>query len=196
VPTEDIVKMVEAARLAPSGKNIQNWHYIVIKDGGLIRQVGEAVARERDEIAAALGKSDAERAGRFRKFVTNFTLFFTKAPALIVVMSERYAPSGYYELLATGRDPEWLVHEKNPGMQSLGASIEHLLLKAAELGYGACWLTSANYADKRIEALMKEAAGFDKPGYFMAALISLGVTDGVPKSPPRKGLEDIMTVIE
>jgi nitroreductase len=34
VPTEDIVKMVEAARLAPSGKNLQNWHYIAIRTAG------------------------------------------------------------------------------------------------------------------------------------------------------------------
>jgi nitroreductase len=80
-------------------------------------------------------------------------------------------------------------------MQSLGAAVAHLTLRATELGYGACWFTSANYADEGIEALLREA-GFEKPGYFMVALVSVGIPAENPKSPPKKPLSEILTVLE
>ena len=95
-----------------------------------------------------------------------------------------------------GMEPSWLLQEKNPVMQSLGAAVEHLCLRAAELGYGSCWLTSANYADEGVKALMKKEAGFDEPGSFLAAMISIGVPEDDPKSPPRKALPEIMTMVE
>ncbi|MDR1572405.1 MAG: nitroreductase family protein [Clostridiales Family XIII bacterium] len=196
VPVSDIEKMVDAARTAPSGKNSQPWHFIAIKDRGLIQRVAEAVTEANEAICKKLDAVDGEKAERFRKFVRRFTLFFEDAPALIAVMSREYEPTGYREIQLAGMDPSWLRDEKNPGMQSLGAAIEHLCLRAIELGYGSCWLTSANYADKGIAALMRDEAGFDEPGSFLAALISLGLPEDNPKSPPKKALSEILTVVE
>ncbi|MDR3294361.1 MAG: nitroreductase family protein [Clostridiales Family XIII bacterium] len=196
VPVGDIEKMIEAARIAPSAKNLQNWHFIAIKNKTLIQKVADATLRANEKIAVKMDAVDPSKADRFRKFAKNFTVFFKDAPLLIVVMSEQYDPSGYHEMRLVGMDADYLIHEKNPGMQSLGAAVEHLYLRAIELGYGVCWLTSANYADDEIEALMKEEAGFDKPGYFMAALLSVGVTEGEPKSPPKKERSAVLTVVE
>jgi nitroreductase len=196
VPTADIERMIEAARLAPSGKNIQNWHYIAITNKGLIRRVADAVLAENERICLEMDKKDETRGGRFRVFAKRFTVFFTEAPLLIVVMSRQYEPSGYLEMRFADLDSDWLIHEKNPGMQSLGASIEHLYLRAIELGYGLCWLTSANYADAAIAELMRAEAGFDRPGWFVAALLSVGRPMGDQKSPPKKGVGEVLTLIE
>jgi nitroreductase len=250
VPEAALREMLEAARLAPSGKNMQNWRFVVIKRRDLIDKIAEAVLRRNEEIASGMerraaggtggrgdggasGESEEARAAapskaapmspeKFRNFVHNFTLFFTKAPVLIVVMSQTYLPTGYRELEAAGApDAELkkLAYLASPGMQSLGAAIEHLLLKAVELGYGGCWLTSANYAADLIEdlvvsetdfpsALLKDAdaesggtsaPGGDSPhfegGWFMAALLAVGVPEGVAKSPARKPLEEIATFV-
>ncbi|MDR1029016.1 MAG: nitroreductase family protein [Clostridiales Family XIII bacterium] len=199
VPNDDIREMIDAARVAPSGKNMQNWHFVVVKNKGLMHKVAEVIRNKNEEIAKRMDGVDREKSDRFRKFADRFTLFFLDAPALIIVMTQTYIPSGYNEYELIGADPHLLddlLSHRNPGMQSLGAAIEHLYLRAVDLGYGCCWLTSANYAAGAIEELVRTEAGFRDETYYMAALIALGVPDGEPKSPGRKPLEEIYTLVE
>jgi len=199
VPEEHLRQMVQAAGLAPSGKNIQNWHFVVIKNRDLIEKVGNAVVDRNECIALEMDKKDKVRGDKFRKFVRNLTLFFLKAPAIAIVYTTVYRPSGYYELEFAESDPALLydlVDHKSPGMQSLGAALENFTLKAIDLGYGTCWLTSANYATYEIEALLKQEIGFEKEDYYMAAMMSIGVPEDNPKSPKKKPLEEIYTFVE
>ncbi len=46
VRDEDLVKILEAARLAPSAGNRQPWYFIVVRDPDLKRRVAEASARQ------------------------------------------------------------------------------------------------------------------------------------------------------
>ena len=198
VPNDAIYEMIEAARLAPSGKNLQNWHFIVIKNRGFMKRVADAVFARNEEIALKMMAKDEGKASRFRKFLRNFTLFFLDAPVLLVVMTEDYHPSGYWELDLAGADQtelDALKYFRNPGMQSLGAAIEHFELRAFDIGYGCCWLTSANYAAKEIESLLRKEGIFDREGWFMGAMLSLGIPAEGAKSPGRKTRDEISTFI-
>ena len=199
IPEEDLLEMLEAARLAPSGKNLQNWHYIVIKNRDVRNRIADAVRRKNEEICLRMDAIDKVKGDRFRKFAKNFTLFFTGAPVLMVVMTETYHPSGWHELEFIGSSEE-ILHgldtKGSPGSQSLGASIENLYLRAIDMGYGMCWITSANYASEEVEKIVRDELGFEKEGYYMGCLIALGVPEDDPKSPPKKKLEDIYTFIE
>ena len=153
--------MLDAARLAPSGKNLQNWHYVVIKKKSLMKKISDAILHKNEEICRRMDAIDKDKANTFRKFVKYFTVFFMKAPVLIAVMTEIYHPSGYRELELVGAEPRVLEDIKSyrsPGLQSLGASIENLYLRAVDMGYGLCWLTSANYAARAIEKIVREDA--------------------------------------
>lgn len=199
VPDEDIEKIVKAAGTAPSGKNIQNWHFVAIKNKSLIEKIGQVLTEKNEEIALEMDKKDLEKGNKFRKFVKNFTLFFLKAPVLVVVYTTPYYPSGYHELTFAGADREVLddiVYQRSPGMQSLGAALENFTLSAIDLGYGSCWLTSANYAASEIEALIKNESGFEKEGFFMGAMMALGIPEENPKSPAKKPLSEIFTLIK
>jgi nitroreductase len=46
VEQDKIDRMLEAVRLAPSAKNIQPWHFLVIRDEAVKRALGEAYPRE------------------------------------------------------------------------------------------------------------------------------------------------------
>jgi len=199
VPKEHIYKIIRAAGLAPSGKNIQNWHFVVIKNEDLKHKIGQAVLDKNESICIEMDKIDKERGDAFRKFVRNFTLFFLKASVLVVVFSTDYRPSGYYELEFINTDPSILhdlVKHRNPGMQSLGAALENFTLKAIDLGYGTCILTSANYAAAEIEETLKTEIGFEKDDYYMACMISLGIPEENQMSPKKKPLEQIVTYVE
>ena len=52
VPKEDLKKIVDAGRLAPSGNNKQPWHFIVVTDKGLIQKL--SVAAEWSAQASAM----------------------------------------------------------------------------------------------------------------------------------------------
>ena len=42
VPEAAVLRVLEAGRMAPSQRNRQQWHFIVVQDRDLLRQVGEA----------------------------------------------------------------------------------------------------------------------------------------------------------
>ena len=46
VKEEDLLKMLEAARLAPSAGNRQPWYFVVVKDPDTKRRIAEAAARQ------------------------------------------------------------------------------------------------------------------------------------------------------
>lgn len=199
VSEETIKEIVRAAATAPSGKNIQNWHFVCIKNRDLINKVGQVIIDKNEKISKLMDLKDKEKGDKFRKFVKNLTLFFLDAPVLVVVYTTTYYPSGYHEMTfaeVPKADTDDIVYFRSPGMQSLGAALENFTLKAIDLGYGTCWLTSANYAAREIEAMLKEEIGFEKEDYFMGALMSLGVPEDNPKSPKKKSFEEIYTFIE
>ena len=61
------------------------------------------------------------------------------------------------------------------------------------MGYGSCYMTGPTHAKIAIEKLI----GFDKEGYELMSMISLGIAkDNNTKQPPRKPLEEVVTFID
>lgn len=197
IPQEDIVAIVDAARVAPSGSNSQNWHFVVVRDRALRDKIGKAMLDKNEIIAVEMEKKDPEKALRFRKFVKNYSLFCIEAPVLIVVYAEVYPPSGYKELVFAEFPQEEIdkLFLRNPGMQNIGAAVEHMTLTAIDKGYGTCWMTGHNYAAQEIEAVIKQETGFEKPGFFSPCMLAIGVPDGEFKSPAKKAFEEVCTFV-
>jgi nitroreductase len=200
IEDEDILELVTLASKAPSAMNIQNWHYIAIKNSELKQKIADVIKTKNEEIASIVEKQDMKEAESFRKFCKNFTIFATKATVLIIVMSNEHVPmeKNIYEL-AKVHDATQKIHDlmyvKNPGMQGLGAGINTLMLSAVEKGYGTGWLSSANFASEEIEDLLKSEIGYEKKDSFMAAMLALGIPEDKQKSPGRKSVEEILTIV-
>ena len=191
VPNEDIRKIIGAATQAPSGKNRQNWHFIVVKNRALIEKIGEAIENKGKELVEGVPE---EKSKDFIKFLP-FYSFFQRAPVTILVFAGPYPTTGA-DLLRAKNAPEEEIKDlekHNPGIQNVAAAMENLLLAAANLGYGTCWMTGPNFAAKEIQ----EAVGFKKEGYYLAAMTPLGIPEEKELwSPERKPLEDVMDIIE
>ncbi|SHH08014.1 nitroreductase family protein [Tepidibacter thalassicus] len=191
VPMEDIKEMIKAATHAPSGKNVQNWHFVVVKDKQKIQEMAKLIEKKHMEIANYT--KDEKKREKFIKFLKYF-IMFKNAPVLIMVYAGDY-PVTALDLLKEGGASDEEIREllkPAPGIQNIGAAMENLLLAAANMGYGGCWMTGPNYARSELA----EFIGFKKDGYSLVAMTPIGVPDGEVKSPPRKPLEEVMTVIE
>ena len=85
-----------------------------------------------------------------------------------------------------------IIKSPQSGAQGIGAAVENFLLSATAMGYGTCYMTGPAHAKARLE----EIIGFEKPGYTLMAIISLGIpADNTPAQPPRRPLEEVVTFI-
>lgn len=155
IADQDILSLVEAARMAPSAENGQPWRFIAVRD---------TAARE--------ALSHASFSGVFSP-----TRFAAQAPLIIALCADR---SGA---------PARAMAVKDKAMYQLDCGIagEHLVLRATELGLGACWIGWFNRRAAR------KALGVPR-SIEIVCLIALGypATDLAPRTRPRKPLSSIV----
>ena len=164
VPDEDVLKILDAVRVGPSSENEQNWHFIVVRNEEFKRKLGEVITAGQQKISAEVAVSDEK-------------------------------PAAYREYNIIKRPQEDIdeLFLQSPAMMGLGAALEHAVLTMMEMGYGTTMMTSQNWAHKDIEKLVEEEIGFQREGWFLAAMMPIGVPDGELKSPGRKNMEEIVT---
>ena len=93
VPRAVLETALLAAGTAPSGANLQPWHFTVISDPAVKRRVREAAEIEEREFYA--GKASAEWLEALAPLGTDSDKpFLETAPALIAIFAQRYADLG------------------------------------------------------------------------------------------------------
>ena len=189
VPDEDIKKILDAGRRAPSANNTQPWSFIVVKNHTVLKQMADA-ARQMIDRMIPYAESE-KQAQRLAAYKGNYYTFFENAPVVIAVLMEGYDAGTDRVLAKMGYSPEDIKRLRPlPGLQSVAAAIENMLLAIHALGYGSCWMTGPLVAQEAFEKLL----GFNKEKA-IAALLPVGVPDENPPDRPRKPLEDIMRMI-
>lgn len=129
VPREQVEQMVDAARRAPTARNIQPWEFVVVTDADTRRWL-----------------ADASDHGKF----------IADAPVCVVVLC---ADTKYY-------------------LEDGCAAVQNLLLAAAALGVGTCWVAGDKkaYAPRVVEKVGAPT------GTKLVALVAVGYAaeDGAP----------------
>lgn len=187
---EDIVEIIRAAGLAPSATNQQMWRFLVVRNKTVLEEMRRAITQTVEEMLAW-----PEAAGLHAriKAVVGYSCFFADAPVGIAVLTTPHASPLESELLPR-RDYsfEQIFRLRGaPGIQSVGAAIENLILRAYSLGYGTCWMTGPLYAGPRLEAVLK----VEEP-WCLAAITPLGRPAEDPGPRPRKDVSEILTFID
>ncbi len=179
IPDEYINEILDAARLAPSGGNIQPWRFVVIKS---------PEAREK---------------------LKDFTLgFVANAPVIIVCCSDLTADQlkreRLKELTLAGAfegvvfDAPKSSSQKSGKMnedqvrgyinQNTAIAVEHMILRATDLGLGSCWVMMFN---------RKELARWLQldNNLYPFCLLPVGFADQKPLPRPRKNLDEIIVKV-
>src|SRR5512143_2129256 len=140
VPDEDVNRILDAGRLAPSANNTQPWSFLVIRDRAVLSQMAEAVQQQVDRmIPHAESEKQAQRLAAYK---ATFYTFFEHAPVVIAVFMEACDASSDRLLARMGYSAGDIMRLRpNPGLQSVAACVEHMLLAVHALGYGSCWMT-------------------------------------------------------
>lgn len=191
IPKEDIIKLLEAATQAPSPKNQQTWHFVVIQNREVINKMAEIVTKTHTYLAE-IAKDEKQR--KLMMSTLPYYICFKDAP-VVVVYSKAYKMIEEEILKANNANKEIIdiLKSTHSEVQGIGAAVENFLLAATAMGYGTCYMTGPAHSKREIEELID----FNKEGYELMSMISLGVPeDETPKAPPRKPLDEVVTFID
>jgi len=184
VPDEFIEKLVQMAIEAPSPGNKKSWHFYIIRNSLVLKDMAGIVESELENLIATAGVTPESLHGPRRS-----STWFKEAPVVIAVTTKRYRSRIDRTLLEAGYAEEEVDSLRcRPDLQSLGAVIQNMLLTAHANGYGTCWLTGPMVARKQLE----EYLGVKSPE-IIAALVALGRPEYSPPRPQTNPLEEFIT---
>ena len=168
VPEEDLMKILDAARMAPSSGNQQAWRFLVIRNPGRIARVKRIGIDQRKK--AVRGSPDIPD-DKKDEAIANTEAYLEGifvAPVLIAVLGDGETPY-----------PDYLCHD-------LPLAAANLMLAARALGYGTMYGTD-------FVPLAAQRAAMEVPDrYKIACTIALGVPAAWPEPPEKKDLESLI----
>ncbi len=133
VPDAHYELILDAARHAPSGANAQPWHYVVVRDPAVKRQIADHFVDEQ-----------RSRAKMKMKFPTPDYRGLASAPGMIVVASDFRWVQAFPVLKDDDSDLNRMYVENAERilLQSVAASTMAAHLAAAALGYNVWWVSA------------------------------------------------------
>ena len=175
ISQKDITDIIQSGIKAPSSKNRQPWKYIVIQGNAkeeMLKVFRQGIEREEND-SALLPES--------RQYITS-------AKYTVDIMAE--APTIVFVVNSLGKSilsevtPEERIFEIC-NIQSIGASIQNMLLAAAEKGIGSLWICDIYFA------YLELCKWLNSDGQLVAA-IAFGYPNEFPKERPRRKIDDVI----
>ena len=162
VPDTLIEDLIDCARLAPSAKNRQPWEFLVIR-GETKNKIADIML---DDELATRETEDQELIEK-KSSVPTTARVIREAPVLILVFKEY--------------DENWTTGDT----LSIGGAVEHICLRATDMGLGSRWIRDTAYTQKEIAKLV----GKEKE---LICAISIGYPNQETHQRPRKELNEIL----
>ena len=158
VPDEFIGQMLEAGVWAPSAHNRQPWRFVVIRDAATKERLARAMGAKlrgdltADAVPPAVIDADVERS--YQRI--------TGAPLLLLLCMSLEDMDDY-------GDERRNAHERTMAQQSAAMAGQNILLMAASLGLGACWMCAPLFCQDLVASVLELPADWKPQG-----LITLG----------------------
>ncbi|MFH1197094.1 MAG: nitroreductase family protein [bacterium] len=167
IPEADILKIIDAARRAPTSGNQQPWKFLVIRDKNKINQMMEKIVENR--LSNYNPADTKETKDEFEKKVRSRLSGYFSAPVFIIVLTDNNS----------------LYPDYNHWDGPLAAG--YLMLAARALGYGTVFIT-----DAIPESVTKEV--FNIPDtYTRVCITPLGVPVEWPELHDKKMLDEFIS---
>ncbi len=177
VSQEQVDRVLEAARWAPSLHGRQPWRFAVIRREETKTRLSDAMGEEwRSNL-----QMDGQSPEIVEKRLEGSRRRLLDAPVLVLLCL-------YLEDLDEYPDPDRQSNETTMAVQSLGAAAQNALLAAYELGLDAGWMCAPLFSPREVV----RALDLD-PKLVPHALLTLGYAEGdPPKRRERRPLEELV----
>lgn len=175
ISQKDMKEIIQSGIKAPSSKNRQPWKYIVIQGNAkedMLKVFRQGIEREEKD-SPLLPQSKQHIAS------AKYTVDIMEEAPVIVFVVNSLGKSILSELT-----PEERIYEIC-NIQSISASIQNMLLAAADKGIGSLWICDIYFAYAEL------CEWLDSDGQLIAA-IAFGYPNEFPKERPRKKLDDVV----
>lgn len=181
IPDEYITELIEAGRLAPSGSNLQATRYVIIKSLEARSKLAQCtplpfVTRAPLIIVCCIDKQVLNTANARTKELIEANAFIDTP------LANMSADSDALEKRKKEMDEESL---KSYLFLNATIALEHIALRAVDLGLGSCWIMMFN------SKMAKEILELDER-YEVVALLPVGYPDQSPSQRPRLKLEELI----
>ncbi len=155
VPDEAIAKIIDAGVRAPTGSNLQNWRFIVVKDAEVRRKIAE-IYRASMEIAGrayANRKPPAHMAGERQQKMMSAAMYlaehFAEVPVLILA---------WLQLTPDVEQPKLPPDHMPVFLRLMGGSIfpavQNMIVACRALGLGTVLTTVLAYREEEMRKLL------------------------------------------
>ncbi len=178
VSEEYVNELIEAARLAPSATNRQPWRFVILRETWEKEKISEAVTQSFVLQAPVILVCCLDRRAFTRELVTNRV----EELVGIGVISREVA-----ELLYRRKLPESSREAGLPfsAFIDMGIAVEHMVLRAADLGLGTCWVRM--FDPQKMQQLLEIPSDLE-----ITALLPVGYPEEEPGQRPRLKREDLI----
>jgi F420 biosynthesis protein FbiB-like protein len=167
IPDDVLQRILQAAIMAPSGKNRQPWRFVVVRGD----QRAEMVRRMREAIARCQARGENTGSAEPTAAV------MAQAPVTVFVFN----PEGLHPWVTRSIQQAF---DDLVNVQSAGAAIQNMCLAAHALGLGSLWIADVLYA-------YEELSGWLGQDTQMVAAVSLGYPTERPVLFKRKPLAEV-----
>lgn len=162
--SKKIIKdLINCARLAPSAKNRQPWKFIIVPKH-IKNQIADIMLEKEKTSKISLEKKIYNN----NSSVKSTAKVMKEAPVLILVLKPY--------------DSNWATGD----CLSIGAAIEHICLRATDLGLVSLWIRDIVYTKEQISELVNHT------DMEVISAISIGYPDENPNQRPRKALDEVL----
>jgi len=168
IPVKDILRIIDAARMAPTSGNQQPWKFMIIKDKNKINQLKEACIKEYLDRFDQNNNNKETKEQYTEKISNRLTEGYFSAPVFIIVLTDNNSVYPTYN------------HWDGP----LAAG--YLLLAARSLGYGTVFIT-----DAISEQVTKDVLKIPDT-YTRVCITPLGIPIEWPKTPSKKEIDEFI----
>ncbi len=182
VSDDAVLRLLEAAQVAPSAGNRQPFRWMVVRRADTKRRMVEAV---KEEIADRIRITRPDLLSDADGYASQ-VVGFVHAPVVIVPVYLSWRGTG----VSSSSPPigsSVLDADLRDNLFSVAAAITQMLLAATAVGLGACWMTGPLVAESRLVSLLGIS-----PGWRMAGVIPLGIPDEQPVAPRRRALAQLV----
>lgn len=162
--SNDIIEdLINLARFAPSAKNRQPWKFMIVKSK-VKNKIADIMLEQLKQSKVSLER----KLYNANSSVKATAYIMKEAPILILVFRPK--------------ENNWLVGDS----LSIGAAIEHICLRATDLGLGSLWIRDIVYTQKEIAKFV------GRDDMELISAISIGYSDEFLRDKKRKKLNEIL----